>query len=182
MKKQLILYCIIAIILLSGCSNTNNNNPTDANTAINESKNLFNFGEISSKADTAAPSPEKTLREISNFVIADIWNVGFVDVISYTRSGTSSTGASMDIDFTVEQLGKAMEEKKEYDTYMNKLDTKYDSIKKIWAKLSPEIDLLYKQIQETPPKANNDSLTLDAGKFNQYSEAFNKEVNDLAKQ
>lgn len=112
MKKQLILYCIIAIILLSGCSNTNNNNPTDANTAINESKNLFNFGEISSKADTAAPSPEKTLREISNFVIADIWNVGFVDVISYTRSGTSSTGASMDIDFTVEQLGKAMEEKK----------------------------------------------------------------------
>ncbi|MEK4104143.1 hypothetical protein [Paenibacillus odorifer] len=182
MKKQLILYCIIAIILLSGCSNTNNNNPTDANTAINESKNLFNFGEISSKADTAAPSPEKTLREISNFVIADIWNVGFVDVISYTRSGTSSTGASMDIDFTVEQLGKAMEEKKEYDTYMNKLDTKYDSIKKIWAKLSPEIDLLYKQIQETPPKANDDSLTLDAGKFNQYSEAFNKEVNDLAKQ
>lgn len=182
MKKQLILYCIIAIILLSGCSNTNNNNPTDANTAINESKNLFNFGEISSKADTAAPSPEKTLREISNFVIADIWNVGFVDVISYTRSGTNSTGASMDIDFTVEQLGKAMEEKKEYDTYMNKLDTKYDSIKKIWAKLSPEIDLLYKQIQETPPKANDDSLTLDAGKFNQYSEAFNKEVNDLAKQ
>ncbi|ETT55808.1 MULTISPECIES: hypothetical protein [Paenibacillus] len=182
MKKQLILYCITAIILLSGCSNTNNNNPTDANTAINESKNLFNFGEISSKADTAAPSPEKTLREISNFVIADIWNVGFVDVISYTRSGTSSTGASMDIDFTVEQLGKAMEEKKEYDTYMNKLDTKYDSIKKIWAKLSPEIDLLYKQIQETPPKANDDSLTLDAGKFNQYSEAFNKEVNDLAKQ
>ncbi|MEC0134697.1 MULTISPECIES: hypothetical protein [Paenibacillus] len=182
MKKQLILYCIIAIILLSGCSNTNNNNPTDANTAINESKNLFNFGEISSKADTAAPSPEKTLREISNFVIADIWNVGFVDVISYTRSGTSSTGTSMDIDFTVEQLGKAMEEKKEYDTYMNKLDTKYDSIKKIWAKLSPEIDLLYKQIQETPPKANDDSLTLDAGKFNQYSEAFNKEVNDLAKQ
>ncbi|AIQ73347.1 hypothetical protein PODO_08835 [Paenibacillus odorifer] len=182
LKKQLILYCIIAIILLSGCSNTNNNNPTDANTAINESKNLFNFGEISSKADTAAPSPEKTLREISNFVIADIWNVGFVDVISYTRSGTSSTGTSMDIDFTVEQLGKAMEEKKEYDTYMNKLDTKYDSIKKIWAKLSPEIDLLYKQIQETPPKANDDSLTLDAGKFNQYSEAFNKEVNDLAKQ
>lgn len=111
MKKQLVLSCIIAIILLSGCSNTNNINPTDANTAINESKNLFNFGEISSKTDTA-PSPEKMLREISNFVIADIWNVGFVDVISYTRSGTSSTGASMDIDFTIEQLGKAMEEKK----------------------------------------------------------------------
>ncbi|MEK4473385.1 hypothetical protein NSQ91_09210 [Paenibacillus sp. FSL R7-0048] len=181
MKKQLVLSCIIAIILLSGCSNTNNNNPTDANTAINESKNLFNFGEISSKTDTA-PSPEKMLREISNFVIADIWNVGFVDVISYTRSGTSSTGASMDIDFTIEQLGKAMEEKKEYDTYMNELDTKYDSIKKIWAKLSPEIDLLYKQIQETPPKANDNSLKLDAGKFNQYSEAFSKEVNDLAKQ
>lgn len=70
------------------------------------------------------------LREISNFVIADIWNVGFVDVISYTRSGTSSTGASMDIDFTIEQLGKAMEEKKVYDTYMNELDIKYDSIKK----------------------------------------------------
>ena len=36
----------------------------------------------------------------------------------YYVSGTSSTGDELDIEFTLEQLAKAMEQKEAYDEYM----------------------------------------------------------------
>ncbi|WP_449602750.1 hypothetical protein [Paenibacillus sp. Marseille-Q9583] len=133
-----------------------------------------------SDSGTTEQSPEATLKEISNFVISDIWNVGFVDISWYASSGTSSTGEAIDIDFTIEQLGKAMSTKLEYDNYINNLDTKYDSIKNIWSKLSGEIDRMYKQIQDTPPIANDATTKLDTGIFNQYQDAFSDEVDKLS--
>ncbi|MDQ0193068.1 hypothetical protein [Paenibacillus wynnii] len=64
---------------------------------------------------------------------------------------------------------------------MNGLDTKYDSIKKLWTKLSGETDRMYKQIQDTHPKANDTNSNFDTGIFNQYMDAFIDEVNDLTK-
>lgn len=130
---------------------------------------------------TSEQSPKSMLIDIGNFVVSDIWNVGFVDISSYINSGKSSTGQNLDIDFTIEQLGKAMNKKVEYDAYISGLDTKYDSIKKIWTKLSGEIDRLYKQIQDTPPKANDTNSKLDTGIFSQYLSAFTDEVNNLTK-
>lgn len=129
-----------------------------------------------------ASSVEVTLREINNFVISDIWNIGIVDVSSYMGRGTSSTGETLDIDFTVQQLEKTMKKKADYDTYMNGLDAKYDSVKQVWSKLSGETDRLYKIIQDTPPKANERNSDFDTGVFNQYMDAFGKEVEALAKQ
>ncbi|MDQ0193069.1 hypothetical protein [Paenibacillus wynnii] len=67
-------------------------------------------GEASSSK--SEQSTERMLSEISNFVISDIWNVGFVDISSYIHSGTSSTGQKLDVDFTIEQLGKTMTKKR----------------------------------------------------------------------
>ncbi len=125
-----------------------------------------------SDSATTEQSPEATLKEISNF--------GFVDISWYASSGTSSTGEAIDIDFTIEQLGKAMSTKLEYDNYINNLDAKYDSIKNIWSKLSGEIDRMYKQIQDTPPIANDATTKLDTGIFNQYMDAFSDEVDKLS--
>ncbi|ETT56330.1 hypothetical protein NYE24_12135 [Paenibacillus sp. FSL H7-0350] len=155
--------------------------------AFNEIRKLFkepvpdtsDSGNVSSA--TGEQSPKSMLTDIRNFVVSDIWNVGFVDISSYISSGTSSTGENMDIDFTIEQLGKAMNKKAEYDAYIRGLDTKYDSIKKIWIKLSGEIDRMYKQIQDTPPKANDTNSKLDTGIFKQYLSAFTDEVDDLTK-
>lgn len=125
------------------------------------------------------PSEKDMLREIKSFVIDDLWNDAFVEISWYINSGTSSTGESIDINFTVQQLGKTMEKKKEYDAYMSGLGTEYDSVKSVWAKLSGEADRLYALIQQHPPKANDSSSDYDASILNQYTDAFEKEVDAL---
>lgn len=156
---------------------------SDDNEAFNKVRKLFKEPMIitadSGNTSSAEASPDATLQEISNFIVSDIWNVGFVDISWYASSGTSSTGQTLDIDFTIEQLGKAMNQKKEYDTYISNLDAKYDSIKGIWSKLSGEIDRMYKQIQDKPPIANDSTTKLDTGVFTQYLEAFTDEVDKL---
>ena len=127
-------------------------------------------------------SPESKLQEIRNFVISDIWNKGFCDISHYLGDGKSSTGESLDIDFTLEQLADAMGTKAEYDAYINSLEgEKYEKAKHIWSKLSPEIDRLYNKILEKKPEANDRSYDFDTGLFNQYMDAFSNEVWELDK-
>ncbi|MEC0246555.1 hypothetical protein P4H65_12225 [Paenibacillus chitinolyticus] len=106
---------------------------------------------------------------------------GFVNVGFYTSRGTGSTGQTLDMDFTMERLGKAMEKKAEYDTYIQGLDAKYDNVKQVWAKLSKETDSLYKQLKENTPKANDENYKFDTGLFEQYSDAFRDDVRALNK-
>ncbi|WP_060861931.1 hypothetical protein [Paenibacillus riograndensis] len=156
---------------------------TDPSDKETFSKVRGNFKEPIPDASLAAnaPDPSDMLREILSFVISDVWNDGFVDISSYISSGTSSTGETMDVDFTVEQLAKTMDKKKEYDSYIAGLGAEYDSLKKVWTKLSPEIDRLYGLIQKNPPKANDTTVNFDTGIFNQYMDAFKKEVDAVTK-
>lgn len=124
----------------------------------------------------------KKLNEINNWLIGDIWNKGFVDISAYIANGTSSTGSSLDVEFTVEQLKNAIDKKAAYNDYINELKgEEYSQIKLIWNKLSPEIDTLYNQIKETPPVAKDTKNSLDTGKFVQYQEAFTDAVHNLDK-
>lgn len=140
---------------------------------FNALKNMENsFGD--------SDAPESKLREIRNFVVSDIQNKGFNDISWFIKYGTGSSGRSLDIDFTLEQLADAMTEKAGYDTYINGLDDeKYAKIKQIWSKLSAEIDKLYSQIQERKPVANDSSYNFDTGIFNQYMDAFTDKVDKL---
>ncbi|GGF66989.1 hypothetical protein GCM10010912_09960 [Paenibacillus albidus] len=150
--------------------------------AFDKIRNTFKepIPEASSSANVAAP--REMLNEIRNFVVSDVWNDAFVNISWYISSGTDSTGGSIDIDFTVEQLAKTMDKKKEYDSYMENLGSEYDSIKKVWTKLSTEMDRIYDFIQKNPPKANDKNVKFDTGIFTQYLEAFEKEVDAVTKQ
>lgn len=115
------------------------------------------------------------LNEIDRWLISDIWNNGFVDIKWYIENGTSSTGETLDIDFTLESLDMAMKKKPNYDSFIDGLEEEqYIQIKSIWERLSPEIDMLYNQAKETSP-----SNSLDTGKFRQYSDAFSDAIDDL---
>ncbi|WP_337104217.1 hypothetical protein [Paenibacillus sp. YIM B09110] len=136
--------------------------------------------QLDSSAQTdEKPTVESTLMEVNNFVIGDIWNDGLVNISHFAYSGTDSTGNTMDIDFTIQQLGKAMEKKAEYDTYIQGLDSKYDEVKQLWAKVTGEIDTLYKQLQDNPPTAKDEAYEFDTGLYKQYSDAFSKAVGEL---
>lgn len=120
------------------------------------------------------------LTEIDDWLVSDIWNEGFCNIHSYISNGTNSTGDTMDIDFTLKQLDSAMEEKVEYDAYISTLDDKeYSQIKTIWAKLSPEIDTLYSQLEENKPAAKDPNSVFNTGKFEQYRDAFSDAVYEI---
>jgi hypothetical protein len=134
----------------------------------------FNEGNTSQDAST-----KDKLIEVQNYVVGDIWNDGFSDISSYLATGKSSTGETMDIDLTLQQLDSAMTKKANYDAYINGLDEKYAKVKQIWSKLSPEIDKLYGQIKEKKPTANDSSYEFDTGLFSQYMDAFIDSINEL---
>ncbi len=142
------------------------------------------FKEAGIQLDTSTQSDEKptvesTLMEINNFLIGDIWNDGFVNIGHYARRGTDATGDTMDIDFMIQQLGKTMDKKAEYDTYIQGLDSQHDEAKQLWTKVSGEIDNLYNILQDNPPKANDANYNFDTGLYKQYSDAFSEAVNAL---
>mgnify|MGYP001954889113 CR=1 FL=1 len=136
--------------------------------------------ETSSTQTDAGPSVEENLREVRNYVVSELWNEGFVDIDSYIKRGTSSTGETLDIDFTLQQLDYAMEKKPDYDTFILGLeDEKYVRVKQVWEKLSPEIDRLYSKVKEEKPTANNNNYDFDVSLFNQYLDAFIDIVDEL---
>ncbi|GKS13723.1 hypothetical protein YDYSY3_47230 [Paenibacillus chitinolyticus] len=176
----LIGMAVVLLFVMSGCGSkeqTADVKPTE--TAKSSPANTANPANASAKPKE--PAPESKLSEISNFMISSFWNEGFVDITWYVSNGTGNTGKKLDIDFTMERLGKAMEQKAEYDTYIQGLDAKYDNVKQVWTKLSKETDNLYKQLKENTPKANDKSYKFDTGLFEQYSSAFRDDVRALNK-
>jgi len=122
------------------------------------------------------PSVKNQLTGIGNFVTSELWNDGFVNIGFYASRGTGATGETLDIAFTIERLGKAIEQKAEHDAYIQGLAAEYDGIKDVWSKLSSEADKLYQQLEATPPAANDSSYAFDTGLFQQYSDAFRDDV------
>jgi hypothetical protein len=183
LKKSLLLSFVAVLILLSGCSSSKES-PTNNQSANKETVNKNASSSLNNNSVTKQESNSdgQKLQEVRNYIVSDIWNKGFVDISSYISTGTSSTGQKLDIDFTVQQLDKAMEKKQDYDKYMNELDSKFDSIKDIWSKLSDETDRLYKVVKTDPPKENVQNSNFDTGIFNQYMSAFIDEVDALVKQ
>lgn len=93
------------------------------------------------------------------------------------RNGTSSTGETLDPEFTIKQLAKAMEKKADYDSKMAALPSEYSEISELWTKVSEQIDVLYAEIQKQGTERNGDGI--DTGLYNQYFGAFDDAVNEL---
>lgn len=120
------------------------------------------------------------LSDIQNWLTSDIWNHGFCDIDSYIVEGTDCTGATMDLDFTLKRLAKAMDKKAGYDAYIKGLKgDQYTDLKETWGKLSQEIDRLYEKLQTSKPTAKDTSYTFDLGPFQQYSDAFDEDIDHL---
>lgn len=126
--------------------------------------------------------PEKMIRtknisEVRNWAVDDIWNDGICDMQWYYANGTSSTGETLDPEFTIKQLAKAMEKKADYDSKMAALPSEYSEISELWTKVSEQIDVLYAEIQKQGTERNGDGI--DTGLYNQYFGAFDDAVNEL---
>ncbi|HBD86312.1 MAG TPA: hypothetical protein DC001_02665, partial [Clostridiales bacterium] len=122
-------------------------------------------------------TPEEKLFEIRNWLVSDIWNDGFCDMSWYYSTGKRSIGQSMDAEFSLEQLEKAIEKKSEYDVYISDLPEKYSEIASVWSKLSEQVDVLYTEVQSRGTEVTGDEL--DTGLYNQYFNAFDDAYRQL---
>jgi len=169
MNRVIFLTVLAVVLVMSGCSGNEKTEEEKVAEAIEDA-----FGEQPAKEET----PESKLQEIDSYVTG-LWNDGFVNVSWYTSQGTNSTGETMDIEFTLERLKEEVEKKPEYDSYIQGLGTEYDGIKSVWNKLSEQIDILNDHLQNNPPKAETEYDGFDTGFFEQYHEAFGKDVDAL---
>ncbi|MEO3946344.1 hypothetical protein [Gorillibacterium sp. CAU 1737] len=179
-KKLVSMLAVVlgVLVVLSGCGGKEKSDEEKIKEALaNSIAESLNQGTDSKQGEK--DSVESKLHDISNYVTGEIWNDGFVNVGWYAGSGNDSTGEKLDFNFMMERLGKSVEKKAEYTAYIEGLDAKYDDLKKVWSKLSSEIDTLYKQLQDNPPKADDENYTFETGAFKQYQEAFKDDVDAL---
>lgn len=141
------------------------------------------FNNIRSQFQTPVP-PETTppltvLDDLVNFIIVDVWNYGFAEFHYYALDGTNTVGEKLDIPATMDRLAETMTQKQEYDSYIGDLDAAYDDVKALWAPLSEEIDRLYAQLLENPPKPKDPDTDFDTEPFRTHRDHFQKIIDDM---
>lgn len=114
-------------------------------------------------------SVEDMIQEINNWYVSEVWN-NFVDFDSYRKTGKDCTGSEIDIDFAYEKFKKSYEKKNEYDSYINELSDEYIEFKETWNKMSEQIDIVYKDLEDNGIENGGESLSLDY--LRQYSDYF----------
>ena len=114
-------------------------------------------------------SVEDMIQEINNWYVSEVWN-NFVDFDSYRKTGKDCTGSEIDIDFAYEKFKKSYEKKNEYDSYINELSDEYIEFKETWNKMSEQIDIVYKDLEDNGIENGEESLSLDY--LRQYSDYF----------
>ena len=155
MKK--LISCILVVIMALGMVSCSKEGGTDESTR-------------------PTVNTEAKLREIRNWLVSDIWNDGICDISHYYYDGKDSCGQTMDIEFTISQLGKEMELKVEYDKFMSELPDEYRELSEIWVKLTEQIDILYADILRQGTAIGGE---LDTGLYQQYFDAFDKEFYEI---
>lgn len=166
--KKLLFVLLAGMLMLTGCSSGNDDKGRDS--------------PKSSEGSTEMSAEEVTtkLREINDWYVTDIWNVGLCDIGYYTESGTSATGEELDIELTLKQYNEAVSKLEEYNTFVTGLkDETYDDVKFAWEKLYKAIKESDKIVQSNEIKANS-GLDLKTDKLSQYQTAFQKYVNELS--
>ena len=170
MKRLLSVILIVLSICFVGCGEE-----PDVEDLI-KSEIAKNIVETSEEPQTE----KQELKKIKRFLTLDIWNDGFCNISHYIHDGKDSTGKTMDLDFTIEQLDKAMETKKEYDEYIKGLeDSKFSDVKSDWEKLSEQIDILYGKLKDKKPTVGDYTYDFDTGLYSQYSDAFEKDIDKV---
>lgn len=147
MKKVLsFIVCLILTISLVGCSG------------------------FQKKESNETQSYIDSMYDVRGWLVSDIWNKGFCDLSFYYASGKSSTGESMDVEFTLKNLKRSYDKKSTYDEIINSLPSEYEDIKYTYSKISEQIDILYSDVMNRGAQVTGNPL--ETSLYNQYFETF----------
>jgi hypothetical protein len=180
MKKYLsVLFAATMLISLCGCSSgKSKSESTKAETSsANETVEATTAKETEISTEATTFKEKINLTDVCNWVTSDIWNKGFCDISHYVEDGKSSTGETMDIEFTISNLKNAMDKKDDYNKFILSLDdsiAEQEQLKEAWKKMIEQVDMLYNQVINTTPTAADKTYSFDTGLFKQYYDTFYK--------
>ncbi len=124
--------------------------------------------------------PENKFVTIQNEFVTELWNELFVNISSYIYDGTDCMGREFDLERAMKKAEKAMEHRDEYNEYVKALDdSKYADLKEVWNNLLNEIDNLYAQIKNNPPKATDTTYNFSTDKLSNYMDDLEDALDDL---
>lgn len=157
MKKMFVIAAIFLSLTLGGCSSTNNASTVD-NPLTDEERQDFLF-------------------EIRNWTGVDLWNDGFCDLSWYYGRGTSSTGGSLDAEFTITTLSRAIEKgMTEYRPFIEGLEEDYPYLLEYFDMMMTEASSL---IETASTYGDSTPKPFDVGIFKQYNAAFEEELGQV---
>ena len=142
-----------------------------------EANNKTNNNSISSSTTQAEENDLDKISQVRNWLVSDIWNKGICDMSHYYYDGTSSTGETMDPEFTIEQLKIAYAKRAEYDAIMENVSDEYSDLKDYYSKIIEQVASLYSQIISRGTTITGTGL--DTGLYNQYFDAFDSRFDEL---
>ena len=157
MKKMLVIAAIFLSLTLCGCSSTNSASTVD-NSLTDEERQDFLF-------------------EIRNWTEVDLWNNGFCDLSWYYGRGTNSTGGSLDAEFTITTLSRAIEKgMTEYRPFIEGLEEDYPYLLEYFDMMMTEASSL---IETASTYGDSTPKPFDVGIFEQYNAAFEEELGQV---
>ena len=163
MKKHLSIVSIVLLfaIAFSGCGKSSNsekqNSDGKSSIVISESK-------------------QKSMTQISNDA-TDLWNEVICEVSSYSKTGRSSTGQTLDIEFVISNMDKYLDKVKENKEIIDNLGNEYNDIKDAYNKMLDKAIVICDHLKEETPKSNTAlNYQSDIELFKQYFDDFYKAV------
>ena len=176
MKKIIAAVCILAVsaLLMTACSVTTTT-PTQA-----QATQAATQATTQATTTAAEEDPVQKLQDISNDV-TKLWNEVFVEARDYAKTGKSCTGDPLDIDFVIANMDKYYNKVTEDKEYMDSLGDEYSDIKLAFDKLYDKATIIYNNLKEETPVANQPlSYADEIDLFQQYHTYFYDAVNELA--
>lgn len=156
----------LLIILYSNNKGDNNNKSKGSNKSTN---NII-------VQNLSQDEIDYKLTETSNFIV-NIWNESICETKWYIEDGTNSIGGQYSYDKVVRNTNRILAKMPEYDNFIKSLDdTKYDALKEIWNKITPEINTLTTKILNEEPTALDKNYEFDYENFQTLMYDFMDEI------
>lgn len=178
MKRKILCWVFVLAIAMTACGGKNEDPTISSDDIVSEVSKALETAQTTAAAEDSEQAIADKLFEISNWLTLDVWNKGFCDISHYIGRGKSSTGETLDIEYTLRKLDTTMEKAMEYDAFIVGLpdEDRFEEMKYIWTeKLYPEINNLYSDIQDNKPEAEDLTRSFETSLYKTYSSDFSSQ-------
>ena len=181
--KNILKIFMIVLFMINLVSCSNKENVDELTQAYKDLDQAYKDAEETMNRVHGQKNPEDItdidiLLEISPWVTENLWNNAICTFYHYYAFGDGPTGDVVDFDFALREFKKNINVAADIDEFIENLSDEYDEVKYLWSKIYTETLVLY---DLTADRGDSPcSGDYPSGKFKQYKDAFDDEINRLS--